>query len=104
MRPAVAEFFSDESEHRRQIARLGNDLLRGRTNAKRDVTLTQNGTTTTIEWNGVTAESLVILVGLTANAGTALAGYWIQPTASQVVVNHAAVNAADLNCRAIALT
>lgn len=88
--PPVAEFLPDANEHRRQIARAVNGLLRGRLNAVLDVTLTASATSTTITDPRISAFSVILWMPKTANAATAAANLYVTDRKSgSAVLNHA---------------
>ncbi|WP_217589735.1 hypothetical protein [Burkholderia sp. GbtcB21] len=68
---------SDEAEHRRRLARLGNSLLQGKTNNVIQVTLAAGATTTTVTDKRIGAYTGLFFSPLTANAAGALSGLYV---------------------------
>lgn len=83
-----------------KIATLINRLLYGSLNTVGSVTLTQNGTTTTLSDNNIKRVSKVFLFPTTAHAAT-VTGLWADPTSvpaigGMITLTHSAVNQSDL--------
>lgn len=72
-----------------QLTRDVYDLLQGSLSAVGEVTLTANTTTTTVTHRGVSTNSVVHLMALTANAAAEGVGKLIAPTKGQFVITHA---------------
>jgi hypothetical protein len=87
------------------VATLINLLANGRLNTVGNVTLTQNGTSTTLKDNNIRLGSRVFFTPTTAHAAQ-VAGLWYAPctTAGQLALGHSAVNQADLNFDYVILT
>lgn len=68
----VPEVLTDQVEHRRQLARLGNNLLQGKLNAVIQVTLTPNSTSTVVNDRRIGANTGIFFSPLTVDAVTAL--------------------------------
>ncbi|HEX7965721.1 MAG TPA: hypothetical protein VF651_08395 [Gammaproteobacteria bacterium] len=84
-----------------KTATLVNLLANGRLNSVGSVTLTQNGTSTTLSDNHIRRGSKLFLAPTTANA-VSVAGLWYDPASvpeagGMITLNHSAVNQADLN-------
>lgn len=73
----VQELVSDEKEHRRQIARLANSLLQGKTNNVIQLTLNPGVTTTVVTDKRIGANTGIFFSALTANAAAALAALYV---------------------------
>ena len=73
----VPETMADAKEHLRRIARLGNNLLQGKTNNVIQVTLAANVTTTTVTDKRIGAYTGLFFSPLTANAAAAQAGLYV---------------------------
>jgi len=73
----VPEVMSPEVEHRRLLARLGNNLLQGKTNNVIQVTLTASSATTTVTDKRIGAYTGLFFSPLTADAAAALAGLYV---------------------------
>ena len=73
----VPETMTDEKEHRRRLARLGNNLLQGKTNNVIQVTLAANVTTTTVTDKRIGAYTGLFFSPLTADAASALSGLYV---------------------------
>lgn len=83
-----------------KTATLVNLLTNGRLNTVGSVTLTQNGTTTTLSDNHIRRGSKLFLTPTTAHAAT-VSGLWYDPASvpeagGMITLMHAAVNQADL--------
>jgi hypothetical protein len=78
----VPEVMSPEVEHRRMLARLGNNLLQGKTNNVIQVTLAANVTTTTITDKRIGAYTGLFFSPLTADAAAALSGLYVSSQAN----------------------
>jgi hypothetical protein len=81
-----------------------NAIMNGASNSIGTVTLTNNGTTTTLQNNLITSQSVIFLAPQTAHAST-VTGIWCDPTSvpvsgsilgGQITINHSAVAQADL--------
>lgn len=70
--PYVETTWTDLQEWGRDLARTLNHVLDGRNNARGEVTLTANATTTTVTDRTVHPESRILLEPTTANAAAAL--------------------------------
>lgn len=67
-----------------------NNGIAGKMNIGGEVTLTENTTATTLTDEIITADSVICLMPMTANAAGALATtYFDAPTRGSVVINHA---------------
>jgi hypothetical protein len=73
----VPENLSNEVEHRRQLARLSNNLLQGKLNTVIQVTLTANSATTTVTDARIGAYTGLFFSPLTADAASALSGLYV---------------------------
>ncbi len=73
----VPEMMPNEIEHRRQIARLVNNLLQGKQNNVIQVTLAANAATTTVTDRRIGANTGLFFSPLTADAAGALAGLYV---------------------------
>lgn len=82
-----------------------NQLLNGGSNAVGTVTLTNNGTTTTLYNNLITGNSKLFFWAQTANAAAVSASLWYDPTSvvlqtnqqgGSITLNHSASAHADL--------
>ena len=82
----------DEADHRKRLAQAIQDVMAGKVNVTKTVTLTANAASTTLEDPRIGATTATILVPTTANAAAAL-GVTYQTyqnaTAEQAVINHA---------------
>jgi hypothetical protein len=78
----VPEVLTDSVEHRRQLARLGNNLLQGKLNSVIQVTLTANSGTTTVIDKRIGANTGLFFSPLTADAAAALSGLYISTQAN----------------------
>ena len=88
--PGVPTYDEDEERHRRQIAVVLNNVLRGKTNNTSTVTLTANSATTTLTDERIGATSTILLHATTANAAAALGGVYFSAFADgSCTVNHA---------------
>lgn len=87
--PGVAPLLADEKAHRRQIASVLNNALRGRLNVTGTVTLTAGATSTTVTDDRITFQSYVDFMPQTANAATAKANIWVEPADGSFVIHHA---------------
>ena len=95
--PPVAPYLFDEKQHRRDIARTLNDVLKGKQNVTLKVTLAASATSTTIIDARIGVSTAVLLMPLTANAATAyVAGIWFDTQLKgSVVAHHASSTATD---------
>lgn len=92
----VPEVLSDEKEHRRQIARLANSLLQGKTNNVVQVTLSPSSTTTTLTDKRIGANTGIFFFALTANAATALSGLYVSSQSNgTATLTHASAATTD---------
>lgn len=73
----VPETMTDEKEHRRRLARLGNNLLQGKTNNVIQMTLTANAATTIVVDKRIGANTYFGFQPLTANAAGALSSLYV---------------------------
>lgn len=73
----VPETMTDEKEHRRRLARLGNNLLQGKTNNVIQVTLAANVTTTTVTDKRIGGYTGLFFSPLTANAAGAFSSLYV---------------------------
>ena len=73
----VPETMTDEKEHRRRLARLGNSLLQGKTNNVIQVTLTAGSATTTVTDKRIGAYTGLFFSPLTSNAAGALSSLYV---------------------------
>lgn len=86
----VPEVMANEVEHRRQIARLANNLLQGKQNNVITVTLAANVTTTTVIDKRIGANTGLFFSPLTADAAGALSGLYISAQQNgQATLTHA---------------
>lgn len=98
----VQELVSDEKEHRRQIARLANSLLQGKTNNVIQVTLTPSATNTTITDKRIGANTGIFFSALTANAAAALGALYVSSQANgSATLTHASSANVDQTFNAI---
>lgn len=84
-----------------KLAALINRLIGGAVNTVGSVTLTQNGTTTTLSDPNIRRGSVIHFTPTTAHAAT-VTGLWYDPTSipeagGMVTLTHSAVNQADLD-------
>lgn len=82
----------DAEDHRRKLALAIADLMKGKLNVTKDVTLTANAASTTVMDSRIGATTVLVLVPTTANAAAALATtYQTYPnaTANLAVLTHA---------------
>jgi hypothetical protein len=88
--PGVAPFDEDEAKHRRQLAVVVNNLLRGKMNNTSTFTLAANAATTTLTDSRIGANSTILLHPTTANAAAAMATtYFSAFLKGSCTVNHA---------------
>ena len=88
--PGVTPFDEDEAKHRRQLALVVNNLLAGKMNNTGTLTLTANVATTTLTYSRIGANSVILLMPMTANAAAALANvYFTAFLKGSCTVNHA---------------
>jgi hypothetical protein len=78
----VPEVLTNDVEHRRQIARLANNLLQGKVNAVIQVTLAANSATTTVTDRRIGANTGLFFSPLTADAAGALSGLYVSSQAN----------------------
>jgi len=88
-----------------KTATLVNLLASGRLNSVGRVTLTQNGTSTTLNDNNIKLGSKLFFTPTTAHAAQ-VTGLWCAPATApgSVTVGHTAVNQPDLNFDYVILT
>lgn len=80
----------------RQAITAINNLIRGRSNAAIEVTLTPGATTTTVNHPNINRDSKPTLTATTANAAAALATTYVTVTAAGVaVITHANAASTD---------
>lgn len=86
------------------ICQYINQLLNGGSNAIGTIKLTNGGTTTTLQSNLLTGNSIVFLTPQTAHAST-VTGIWVDPTSfvapiggvgGTITINHSSVAQSDL--------
>ena len=96
-RPAVPEYMPDEKQHRRQIARVLNQAMRGATNNSLQVTLTPSATTTVVRDPRISLGTAPHLVPLTADAAAEIGAgtLYAVPSAGQCVIHHASGASVD---------
>ena len=88
--PGVKPSDDDEARHRREMAGVINNLLKGKMNVSGTLTVTANAATTTLTDNRIGPASVVLLMPTTANAAAALANvYFTAFTKGSCTVNHA---------------
>ena len=75
--PNVPASGSDESEHRRKIAQVVNNINQGKMNAVTTVTLTANAASTTLQDARITQNSFIGFMPTTANAVAAFSGLYV---------------------------
>lgn len=98
----VQEVIADEKEHRRQIARLANSLLQGKTNNVIQVTLNPSATTTVITDKRIGANTGIFLSPLSANAAGAIAGLYVSSqTNGSATLTHANTATTDRTFNAL---
>jgi hypothetical protein len=78
----VPEVLTDSVEHRRQLARLGNNLLQGKLNSVIQITLTANSGTTIVIDKRIGANTGLFFSPLTADAAAALSGLYVSSQAN----------------------
>jgi len=104
--PGVPLEWSDEKEHRRQLALTANAILQGRLNNVISVTLTASSASTTITDARIGLNTALILVPTTANASAEIGAGTIyqtfpNATKNQAVINHANNAQTDRTFRAV---
>lgn len=86
------------------ICQYINQLLNGESNAIGTITLTNGGTTTTLQNNLLTTQSVIFFSPQTAHAST-VTGIWYDPTSitvpiggvgGSITINHSSVSQSDL--------
>ena len=75
--PLAPLLLSDEKEHRRQLATLLNNTIKGKLNAVTSVTLAASSTTTTITDARIGPNTFIGLEPTTANAASARASLYV---------------------------
>lgn len=89
-------------EHRRQIALVVNSILRGKSNAVRDVTLdTASATSTDIVDNIIDTNTFAILVPTTANAADWMDDIYQTVVEGTITLEHPANTANDRTYRVL---
>jgi hypothetical protein len=78
----VPEVLTDSVEHRRQLARLANNLLQGKFNSVIQITLTANSGTTIVIDKRIGANTGLFFSPLTADAAAALSGLYVSSQAN----------------------
>ena len=92
--PGVPTFLEDEKEHRRLMASVINNILRGKMLPTGSITLTANSATTTLTDSAIGANSQIDMMATTANAGAELgAGIWFSGRVDGSCIIHHANNA-----------
>lgn len=86
---------ANEREHRRDLARAIEGLLRGLRNGTGNVTLTALTTTTEIEDTNITPDTVAILVPLTLTAAAAQATTYQTANAGSITLHHASAASVD---------
>lgn len=99
--PPVAEYLPDETEHRRLLAVRSNQLSAGNFNCSVDVTLTANGTSTTLTDPRIFPTKTILPMALTASAQAAIVAGFFYDTflKGSCVVHHASNAAVDQTVR-----
>lgn len=89
-RPLVQEYMPDEGQHRREIARVLNLVMQGKTNNSFQVTLTENTATTTIIDSRISIATSITFMPVTANAGAEMVTglLYAVPSAGQAIIHH----------------
>lgn len=87
-RPIVQEYMQDEGQHRREMARVVNNLVRGLNNSSMSVTLKSSATTTTITDPRISLQTCMTLMPTTADAAAALATTYVTCSKGQAVITH----------------
>lgn len=72
----------------RRLADVVNELLRGRVNSTGEVTLASGAVQTSVNHNGVSANSVVILMPKTASAAASLGNVYIVPLNDGFDIHH----------------
>lgn len=87
---APPEFWTSPEEQMRLLALSVRGLLLGRGNNTHEVTLSANATTTVIDIDGVTAQTIATLVPRTAKAATAIGAGVIYQTSAlgKITIHH----------------
>ena len=93
--PVPPVSWSDSKEHLRKLSLSVRDILKGRTNNTEDVTLTADATTTEVNVDGVTTETLVTFAPRTASAAAAMDKVWSSATLGVLTIHHDADPATD---------
>lgn len=98
--PGISTFDGDESQFRRQVANVLNNVLSGKTNNTSSFTVAANAATTTLTNSRIGANSVILLMPTTANAAAALANvYFTGFLEGSCTVNHANNAQADRTFR-----
>lgn len=92
--PAPTEW-PEPKEHRRKLAIAINRILDGAHNHAVQVTLRADETTTVYEDERLSAETVVTLTALTANAAAALATTYVVATRKKITIHHASDTTTD---------
>ena len=94
----------DEAAHRKLLAQAIQDILGGKVNVTKSITLTANAASTTISDPRIGSTTAVVLVPTTSNAAAALATTyqtWPNAMAEAAVINHANNAQTDRTCVAV---
>ncbi len=88
--PGVPTYLEDEKEHRRLMAVVINNILKGKMLPTGVLTLTANVASTTLTDSAIGPNSQIDLMSTTANAAAALSSlYFTARTDGSCTVNHA---------------
>jgi hypothetical protein len=87
----------DETQHRRTLARVVNQAMKGATNNTLQVTLAPSAPTTTVTDPRISLSTAPHVAPLTADAAAEIAGglLYFAPSAGQCVIHHANSASAD---------
>jgi hypothetical protein len=85
--PAVVITHNDEKIHRRILAEASNRHNMGKFNVVLEVTLRASQTTTTIQDNRITANSVFVFMPTTAHAATAAANIYVSESTITAATN-----------------
>ena len=89
---ALMPFFQQVAGYLGRLREVVNNLLRGKLNATRDVTLTANATSTIVNDPRIGGTSSIQLMALSANAAAEIGNgtiWWGAPGDQTVTLNHA---------------
>ena len=101
---SVANFMTDERAHRRQMAFVLQNILRGNIGLTKDITAQDGATQTTVNFELIGPRSMICLMPLSANAAAIQNQcWWSSISRGTAVLNHPNSANTDQNFRILVM-